>query len=444
MKLAFEKNVCLIVDAYSTGKGLAKAINARGYACIHIKSSRDLPERYKHDENDFVESLIYDGNIQSILEKLQHYNIKLCLPGYESGVLLANLLCAELSLPGNDCQYVEAHRDKNRMMDLVAKKLPTIKQFVAHTLQEAFRQRELIKTSPVVLKPLDSANGDGVFFCFNTEDITSAFNTIINSKNQFGKQNAAVLIEEYNDGQEYIVNTVSWAELICIAEVWKVTRIPNTTIYDTVELVDSSDEAWLDITNYTKGVLEALHIKYGAATTELKYKKGRGALLLETSSRLIGGAPLSLSQEAMGFSQLSLLLDAYLDNEIFQFRIATERKRLSKYAMAVCLISRIAGKMKKNIAVMSFYDLQTLHGYCFNAEKGKFLQETTDSLTSPGEIYLSGFSQELIKEDVVKIRQIEKTHLYSDAVGCSTLGLLASKQRVKNDVPVNLEKAYSI
>lgn len=65
--MLFTKTVCIIVDAFSTGKNVAPILKAQGYSCIHIKSSEELPSKYKFDESNFIISLTYKNNLDEIL-----------------------------------------------------------------------------------------------------------------------------------------------------------------------------------------------------------------------------------------------------------------------------------------------------------------------------------------------------------------------------------------
>jgi biotin carboxylase len=412
--MLFTKTVCIIVDAFSTGKNIAPLLKAQGYSCIHIKSSEELPSKYKFDESNFIISLTYKNNLDEILTVLKPYRVKFCIPGYESGVELADLLSEKLGLPSNGSQYSQARRDKYLMNEVVTTAgLRTVQHFKSDSLVHLLEWVKDLGHYPIVLKPLDSANGDGVFFCKEEAEVERAFGEITSSKNQFGKQNNVVLAESLNVGQEYIINSVSWEGKHFVAEIWRVIRKPYTTIYEKAEIVNLDEEEWQPLVNYTFKVLDALHIRYGAGTTEVKYTQESGAVLLETSSRLMGNAPLAFSRELAGFTQLSLLIEAYLNPDDFLHRISRQRPLMTSHGMATILISEHEGTLKKNLA-NAFHQLITLHSYEINGEAGIKLLKTVNSLTSPGEIYLIG-TKEAVTRDYEMIRGIERS-LYQAAL----------------------------
>lgn len=408
------KVVCIIVDAYSTGKNLPLLLRAQGYPCIHIKSSNDLPSRFQHNENDFILSLTYTGNVDLILESLKPYTIKFCIPGYESGVELADLLSGELSLPGNDSQHSLMRRNKYIMNEAVAKAgLKTVRHCLSDSLSTLTNWVKSVNHYPVVAKPFDSANGDGVFFCDNDTELAHAFNSIIHSDNQFGTKNKQVLVESLNVGCEYIINTVSWEGKHFVAEIWRVTRRLHTTIYDKAEILSGNEGEWQPLVDYTFQVLDALKIKYGAATTEVKYTETSGATLLETSARLMGNSPLGFSHQLAGFTQLSLLVEAYLNTEDFLQRFKRPHSPSKPQGMAVVLISENEGIVQNRFRE-SFHHLKTLHSYNIDDEPGNILPKTVNSLTAPGEIYLIGLKDD-IEKDYQEIRRIEGA-IYREAI----------------------------
>lgn len=60
-----------------------------------------------------------------------------------------------------------------------------------------------------MLKPLASAGSDGVYFAASEAEARTAFDTILGGRNVFGADNGAVLIQEFLQGTEYVVDSVS-------------------------------------------------------------------------------------------------------------------------------------------------------------------------------------------------------------------------------------------
>lgn len=415
-------HVCVIVDPYSTGKYIAPALLSRGYRCIYIQSSKKLPHHITASarQEDFIAHLIYDNNLESILEQLSHYRIKLCLPGSESGVELADRLTERLKLPSNGTALSKARRDKFLMAEAARKNgLNTAQHFKSAKQEEILGWVQTFNHYPVVLKPLKSASGDNVYICHSVEEAKYAFGKISKATDLFGEHNTEVLAQSYIPGDEYIINTVSYAGQHCTAEIWQVERVPQTTVYDKCTLVTPDNERYDALQKYTFKVLDALQIHYGAATTELKFNR-EGPILIECGSRLMGGTELSFSNDYFGYTQLSLMLEAYFEPLRFLQRSSSMLDGKSKYGMGVLLISNTEGELQADIDLaQELSGLKTLH--CFEVDifkKGQRLHKTVDLLTCPGTIYLMGNDKEEVLNDYQNIRQLEQT-LYLNALGKS-------------------------
>lgn len=439
--MRFGKIVCVVVDAYSTGKYIAPALKGRGYESIHIQSSPNLPpEKFTHRKEDFLISFVYSGDIQLLKEQLKDYQVKLCVPGSESGVEIADALSEALSLPSNGTAYSLARRNKYYMGEVVsAAGLKTVKQIKSNDSQQILEwARREVSQYPIVLKPLDSASGDGVYFCNNSDDINDAHQKLLSSSNIFGQKNSEVLAQSFNYGQEYIVNTVSWNGKHMPVEMWRIYKKPKTIIYDRAEIVGKDEKEFFPIIQYTMKVLNALHIRYGAGTTEVKYTPDGGPVLLESAARLMGSAPLSFSNELFGYNQLSLMVDAYLNPCDFFNKLTFQNQTTEKYGMTVVLTSECKGVLQADVDTDEIKKLNTLHSFVIDGDKGSLLKETVDSLTAPGEIYLISDNKKDLFADYKKIRAMESAGLYKAAISGEKFEYnIRDNQRVLlwNDIP---------
>lgn len=463
-------DIIVIVDCFSTAKQLPDLLgkeledkklekDSKFLGFIHVKSSKDLPANFKHKPEDFIENIIYEEGpeaMQRLVDKLKKYNIQFCIGGSESGVELADQLAQALKLPNNDPKHSALRRDKFPMGEAVAEAgLKTVKQLKSHELkavvdwaQEALREDP---EHPVVLKPLSSASGQGVYFCKDEEEVSTAFNKIMDEKNIFGQKNTAVLAQTFNAGVEYIINTVSWGGVHFVAEIHRILKIQGTeSLYDTATIVTRKDEEWNEISEYVKKVLNAVHIQYGPGTTEIKYTPKGGPVLIETGSRPMQGVsreqlaflhkvsegsaiPRSLVGEDTptpraissplegegarradggGYSQLSLMAKAYANPQKFLAWVKAFEEnppQSNQHAMAVILISNVEGILATDLDMIEITALKSVYSYSIGVKKDDKIQKTVDAMTAPGEIYLMNANKEKLLADCKRIREIEET-----------------------------------
>jgi biotin carboxylase len=437
---------CIIVDAYSTSKIIPSMLRKEPYFisnCIHIKSSPSLPATFQHQSSDYVISLEYNGErLENFTALIRRHTdpqpILFIIAGSESGIELADQLNNKLGLRGNDVTKSHLRRDKFKMNQAAHDAgLQTVAQCKASSIKNIF---EWVKTNvlvwPIVLKPLSSQNGDHVFFCHTEKEIITAFDTITQTNNLFGQQNDTVLAQSFNDGREYIVNTVSYAGEHWISEIWRVYKHDQTTIYDYAEVVDRHATEFAALEKETYQVLNVVGTRYGAAMTEFKYTPEKGAVLLETTSRLMGNSPLAFCQKLLGYTQVSVILEALLQPKCFLRRVKSETPvEQPLYSRAVVLISNVSGILQKNIEPY-FTSLKTFHSANV-AKAGDKIEITTNTLSAPGEIYLMG-SFEDVCADYNAIRHIEQCGFYHEAVTGNKDTTYA-----QNVVPVVLNRTHS-
>jgi len=178
-----------------------------------------------------------------------------------------------------------------------------------------------------VVKPNDSAGSDGVSICNSREEVVEAFERLHGATNTLGLENRSVLLQEYLRGDEYVVDTVSRdCKHKCVA-IWKYDKrvfYGAPVVYYEMRLMTlgTKGEPFLQaMVDYIFGVLDVLGIKKGAVQSEIKVEneKPRGPVLIEANCRLHGGdgswAPVS--QKCLGYSDVSALIDAYMEPSTF-------------------------------------------------------------------------------------------------------------------------------
>lgn len=420
------EGICIIVDAYSTGKSIAPLLATYSFTpvCIHIKSSSDLPSSLQHNVSDFAYSLEYDGSdIESIVAAIRSIAnltpIQLIVAGSESGVELADHLNQIFGLPGNDFSKSHLRRNKFLMNEAVkVEGVKTVEQLKSHSATAIIDWSKTLTTDawPVVLKPLDSQSGDHVFFCRNESDIENAFLNITSTPTLFGKPNQEVLAQGYNDGEEFIINSVSYDGQHFPVEIWRIKKRAKSTIYEHADLVDPTSEEFRLLFDATCYALNAVGTRYGAGTTEFKLHPVKGPVFLETTSRPMAGSPLMLIHELLGYNQVTVMLEALLTPELFKNRLSQPRLPFSDehYGLAVVLISDADGVFQGEL-VSAFKDLATYKDGKLAIQNGSTIHITTDSLTAPGEVYLMGKKEDVLRDYHV-IRTYEANGLYRNAI----------------------------
>ncbi len=416
------KNLCVIVDAYSTANTLAGIFSAYGYQSIHIQSSVRVPTFMLNTfrKQDFIENFIYEGNIDLLCEIIKKLTKKIVcvIAGAECGVELADLLSERLGVYSNGSKYSKARRDKYQMVEtLKLANVHTVDHFKSDNLRPILNwiRHKAIFPNPVVLKPIASSSTDGFHICHNEKDVEQAFYRIHNSKNLFGDLNEEVLVQNFLDGQEYAVNMVSFDGKHYISEIWRTNKVTylHSKIYDLETIVTEEESEFTILKNYTEKVLNALHIEYGPSHTEIIITKDGKPTLVESAARFMGSMDLSLITQAQGINAISLTAEAFLATDLFLKRFTEARPKIKKYPAMVQLIAKKTGILLKNVNVERLAGLETFVGIDIYVQPGSQIKQTVDTRSSPGLVFLCGNTMKDVYQDYLAIRQLEsKDEIY--------------------------------
>lgn len=144
----------------------------------------------------------HTGNLDDLLSrinKLPNLRIRQVLAGCESGVELYDSLAHALGFPCNGVELTEARRNKFLQGERIkGAGLRSVKQMLTSCWDDVPLFIEALgkPTIKIVLKPVDSAGTDGVYFASSVEEARVAFDKIIGTRNLFGTLNTTVLVSQ--------------------------------------------------------------------------------------------------------------------------------------------------------------------------------------------------------------------------------------------------------
>ena len=216
-----------VIDPFSSGAILAKELVGRGYHVIRILAEKNSPvaglvasdsscqfdATIQHDDtNPDADAALAD--VLAAIEALP-WSVVAILPGAETGVLLADRLSDSHSSGDtrkNPIGLSQARRNKYVMGETIRKAgVRAVKQKIASTWEEASAFLKGWNPDPfkVIVKPNQSAGSDDVFLCGSVEEVKRGFDKINGAINGLGVVNEGVLLQEFLEGKEYVVDSVS-------------------------------------------------------------------------------------------------------------------------------------------------------------------------------------------------------------------------------------------
>jgi biotin carboxylase len=391
----------ILVDPFSSGQFLVDEFNRRGIPCVAVLSNGKpaalggsfRPEKY-------AAVIEYGNDMAALVATVREFNPLCVMMGLETGVALMDRLAADLGLPGNDPHTSGMRRDKYLMQEAIrAEGLRAVEQCKVDHVDQARAWLEKHGRYPVVVKPAESAGSDNINMCKTIDEALAAVLHVLGSVNLFGAANSHALVQEYLDGQEWVVDTVSCEGECFVTNVTKYKKVhtpEEKLVYRHSAFLAPDPEAHGELISYAKNVATALGIDFGAAHIEL-IATARGPVLVEVNARMHGGDAVTVLKDYATFTQLELSVDANIAPDDFR-RKAQLEVTYSHHVIAHFLISRLVGKVNN---VMAKPQLGKIDSYAGDHMPG--LGETlriTDSLTSaPGYIWLANVGLDALNAD---------------------------------------------
>ncbi|WP_410655348.1 ATP-grasp domain-containing protein [Amycolatopsis sp. lyj-112] len=399
-----------IVDADGIAQYLPAALARLGAETVHVRS--DSPDVYLSDTG--AADVEYRGDLAATAAALRELGVEFVVAGVESGVLLADQLSAALGTPGNGMSLPAARRDKYEMVRAVrAAGLASAASFAAPHAEQVVEWVERHGRWPVVLKPLTSAGTDNVRICHSVDEVREGHAAVMASTTRYGERNETVLVQEYLDGDEFFVNTVSRDGVHAVVEVWryhKRTIDGGRWMYDYEQPVPLTDPHVTDLVGYTLAVLDALEIRNGAAHTEVMLTAA-GPVLVESGARMGGSHKPDVVSRCIGTNQVECLAAAIArPRDVVEGRLPSYRPRSAlRY---VTLISPGEGVMPGPAEFDPVRELASFLDLVFTTPPGRPVTRTVDLATSVGYVYLESGDPEQVETDYKRLRELEFDGLY--------------------------------
>lgn len=302
----------VVVDPLGTGQEYPAAFRDAGVEVVAVMSASEPIELYRdswHPEN-FQHIHVYDGDLEALADVLREYRPLCLIPGSETGVELADALVElVVSGTGHVPSLAAARRDKWEMAQALRRTgIPHLRQTCdsdPDRIDQWLRDTGL-EAARVVVKPPKSAATDDVHIVDKGKDWRPLFDQIHGKVNEFGLRNDAVLIQEYAEGPEFLIDSYSVDGdhgLVDVCRYTKVQRGDRIGIYDLVDFIEPDHPEVLATWPYARQVLDAVGVRNGCAHTEV-ILTADGPRLLEVGARPAGGGHQMISKLATGSNHI--------------------------------------------------------------------------------------------------------------------------------------------
>lgn len=293
-----------VVNPLSSGSCLIEALKDYG-ADILIA----LDERFVNDYNNY--DFAFNTN-DELIAGVKALGCELVLAGSEFAVPNVDAVTAALNMKGNANETAVCRTNK---VDMLSRIQDLGLDSAGFKLVQSVLDLPNYDDSsfPVFVKPVNSAGSDGCFRCDDIDSLKSRVDSLVNAENLLGNINTKVMVQEYIQGQQYVVNTVSLDSNHVYGDILEVNleEVDGIPIYREISAIDIDYNKGVskDIIRYVSSCLDALGVKNGAAHTEVRVTES-GVKLIEVNFRLMGpDLYIDAFSFAVGYSQASLWLN---------------------------------------------------------------------------------------------------------------------------------------
>lgn len=439
----------IIVDAFSTGACMALEAARRGLAIVHVLSLEPSEElaamvpTHVRGRLPWVATLAVDTGLSledgatrlaakvKNVARAKKLTIAGLAAGAETGVKLADMLSELLGLRTNGTRLTEARRNKAEMGEAVRRSgARAVRQLRAASWEPvaAWLRDEwgLANDDPclLIVKPLESAGSDGVTKCESVGDVERAVRALVGSLNGLGQINEGVLVQEFLEGPEFVVDSVSKDGVHKVIALWSYDRRPTNGagfVLHGQSLVGSSDPVVAPLVAYAEQVLDALEIKHGPAHMEVKMCPAAldadpTPCLVEVGARCHGaeGFWMTIADQACRANQANVALDALVDDPNYDNLPSLPPPTLHAAACLKYLLTHKAGVLDAvdDVALASVTRLPSYQGHEIFLDVGTHVIPTKDCFSWGGVVKLAHKDPAQLQQDYSFIEQLCVTGLW--------------------------------
>ena len=399
----------IIVDPLSTGAEYGPAFREAGAIPIAVLSGLEPVPAFvaTWQPENYEEIHYYEGDLDALAEKLRAYEPDCFLiPGSESGVELHDALLDKLFPGTGNTGPSAARRDKRAMYAaLAAHGVPSLGFFSSNDPNAI---DEWIKASglsgkKLVIKPPKGAGGDDVHIVPEGGDWRTRFQHILGSTNKIGTYNEEVLVQEYAEGTEYLVDTYSVDgkhTLVDVCRYTKISRGDEIGIYRAIDFLEEDHPEVVALWPYTQQVLDAVGIRLGCGHAEIMMTPN-GPRLIEVAARPSGGGHQMVSDLATGSNHIKRTVDHRMRDEFRQGFDLLHRLR------GVFVCAHTTGILRNGEVLQKVESLPSFNWIKLLRENGTVVPETVDLFTCLAWVILINTDQRQLDEDYQAVLDLE-------------------------------------
>jgi biotin carboxylase len=230
------------------------------------------------------------------------------------------------------------------------------------------------------------------------------FDEIYGRMNEFGLRNDAVLVEEFAEGAEYLIDSYSVDGrhgLVDVCRYTKLQRGDRIGIYDLVDFLPPDDPDVLEIWPYVQQVLDAVGVRNGCCHSEVITTK-EGPRLLEVAARPAGGGHQMIAKMATGSNHIMRTIAHRVRGEF------EDGYQLQQYVCSVVITAPHAGIWRNAELFDAVDELDTFDCKHFYFGSGDTVPAPAGLSSMLGWVVLATTDRDAMDADYRRIKHLER------------------------------------
>ena len=412
------KGIIVILDCSSTSVNYIYDIREEGYTPVlmefltsknEVSRSRRLHDFYYSLNGDTTPKIISAGyDYLETLSIIKTLNPVLILAGSDRAIEWVSLLSYDLNLPGNlPCNLPYMCNKYLQQEVLKNAGIRCIKSILASSYEEALDFFLSENRKAVVIKPIHGTATIGVCTCRNERELKDAVNYNKSLKGIGENTTGTFLIQEYIEGTEYAVNTVTCMHRHIVTSAMKYDKIQidgRGKVYNYVQSISPTSNEVKPIVDYITQVLDAIHLFVGPVHSEIIIDN-LGPVLIEANCRPCGGLMRrSWLEKFLGHHETDIYLKAFLHPDFFD-SLSNVFEPISNGIIKPIIVPHDIYAKKNDL----FQLCSQLDSFDYELDMGGGIlyKKTIDFSTNGGFVYLCHNNLNKILEDCLYLHQIE-------------------------------------
>ncbi len=413
------KPIVLIVECLSSSINYLKDLEERGYEAAVLESPiirKNQPAWYSYDLFGAKQPRILSrqAKYEDTLKLVKKLKPVLIVTGADHGLEMCLRLSHDLGLKNNKLENLPKMRDKFISQETLKKAgIRCIESVRYKNFKQAldfFKKHN----NKIVVKPAKGVSSIGVSVCTSQKQLRKSI-ALASSKQNYSVTNKMPILQEFIDGEEYIVDTVSCNGIAKVSSVYHYHKkqIPGyAPVYSWTTSHSPNEKEIKPIVDYALKVVKAVGVEWGPVHGEYKVDKN-GPVLIETNCRIPGGSmPNTFLNAIWGHHETDLVLDAYLNPK--KFAKYPKYIKPKAYGILKHIILNKPIYIKKVTPQKAFNNIESFHAFNMGfdaAAKNRWLYKTINYETSGGTIFLVNKNREQLLSDLERTNEIENDHL---------------------------------